>query len=231
MALLAAAARAIRRPPASRAWERLRPDTHARRRASTHAPQAEAPPTESARDWAHQALQLIQFGAVLHCLHEYVLEVTMCCGPSMLPTCSEAGDVVIMERFTPRFGRVKVGDVVIAKSPTNAQQTVCKRVAAVAGEPIPPAFGAAASKAVVPKGCVWLLGDNTGNSNDSRYYGAVPEALVKGRVIVRVWPPEKFGALPPRPEHDSQDARDAHEAAPVAALEAAPEAAAGRAAA
>lgn len=38
----------------------------------------------------------------------------------------------------------------------------------------------------IPKGHVWLAGDNLSNSTDSRTYGPVPLALVKGKVLVRV---------------------------------------------
>jgi signal peptidase I len=38
----------------------------------------------------------------------------------------------------------------------------------------------------VPKGHVWLAGDNMANSTDSRTYGPVPTAMIKGKVIARV---------------------------------------------
>jgi mitochondrial inner membrane protease subunit 1 len=38
----------------------------------------------------------------------------------------------------------------------------------------------------VPRGHVWLTGDNLANSIDSRDYGAVPEATLRGRILARV---------------------------------------------
>ena len=38
----------------------------------------------------------------------------------------------------------------------------------------------------VPRGHVWLEGDNLANSTDSRRYGVVPESMIEGRCIFRV---------------------------------------------
>lgn len=40
----------------------------------------------------------------------------------------------------------------------------------------------------VPKGHVWLEGDNSENSIDSRTYGPVPMGLIQSRAIVRLYP-------------------------------------------
>ncbi|MGH9284873.1 MAG: signal peptidase I [Acidimicrobiales bacterium] len=42
--------------------------------------------------------------------------------------------------------------------------------------------------AVVPEGGLWVMGDNRGNSMDSRSFGAVERGTVVGRAILRVWP-------------------------------------------
>lgn len=41
---------------------------------------------------------------------------------------------------------------------------------------------------VVPKGHLWLEGDNSENSIDSRTYGPVPMGLVQSRAAVRLYP-------------------------------------------
>ena len=40
----------------------------------------------------------------------------------------------------------------------------------------------------IPQGHVWLQGDNYYNSTDSRHYGPVPYAVLRGRVVLKVWP-------------------------------------------
>lgn len=124
-------------------------------------------------------------------VNTYIFEVTMCIGPSMMPTFSATGDIVLVERISVWRHRLQVGDVVVAQSPSNPAQTVCKRIRGLEGDVL------RASKRhryengkiiTVPKGHVWLEGDNQFNSSDSRHYGPVPYSIIKGRVFLRVWP-------------------------------------------
>jgi signal peptidase I len=45
----------------------------------------------------------------------------------------------------------------------------------------------------VPSGYVFLMGDNRGNSDDSRFWGPVPVSWVVGRAIATYWPPDRIG--------------------------------------
>jgi signal peptidase I len=55
----------------------------------------------------------------------------------------------------------------------------------------------------VPAGRLWVMGDNRGDSDDSRGHmvgypaeGTIPENEVVGRAFLIIWPPSQFGDLP-----------------------------------
>jgi signal peptidase I len=55
-------------------------------------------------------------------------------------------------------------------------------------------------KVIVPEGKVFVMGDNRGNSEDSRFHldlnsGMVPLSEVVGRVSLKVWPLDRFGGI------------------------------------
>ncbi|XP_051885340.1 mitochondrial inner membrane protease subunit 1 isoform X2 [Pristis pectinata] len=146
----------------------------------------------------------IQYGCIAHCTFEYLGEIVVCSGPSMEPTI-KSYDVIISEKLSRQFYRIEKGDVIIAKSPNDPKMNICKRVIGLEGDKVSTSgpLDAFKSHRYVPKGHVWLEGDNLQNSTDSRNYGPVPYALIRGRVCFKIWPPHEFGFLQASPNQTS----------------------------
>jgi signal peptidase I len=47
----------------------------------------------------------------------------------------------------------------------------------------------------VPKGYVFVMGDNRGASDDSRFWGPIPNKWVIGEAFATYWPPKRIGGL------------------------------------
>jgi signal peptidase I len=48
---------------------------------------------------------------------------------------------------------------------------------------------------MVPKGKLWVMGDNRNQSQDARVFGPIDEDKVIGRAILRIWPIPRVGFL------------------------------------
>jgi signal peptidase I len=47
----------------------------------------------------------------------------------------------------------------------------------------------------VPAGDYYMMGDNRGDSDDSRYWGPVPQRYIIGVAFFTYWPPDRIGVL------------------------------------
>lgn len=110
----------------------------------------------------------------------------------MEPTL-HSNNVLVTEHITPRMHKIQKGDIVIAKNPSNPSQNICKRVTGLPGDMMRGQYSL--RRQLVPRGHVWLEGDNSSNSSDSRVYGPVPQGLIKSRVLMRIWPLEDITLL------------------------------------
>jgi len=128
---------------------------------------------------------IIQFCGLMFFIRHYFYDLMACVGPSMMPTMNASGDLVLTQRF---YKNIQRGDVIVAISPNNPQHLICKRIIGLSGDPI----FVNDRKLIIPAGHIWVQGDNLNNSSDSRMYGPLPIALIKGKVIAKIWPSLKF---------------------------------------
>ncbi len=47
----------------------------------------------------------------------------------------------------------------------------------------------------IPKGMVFVMGDNRSHSSDSRRFGPIPVSDILGKAVIRIWPLDRFGGL------------------------------------
>ena|SRR3989338_4643421 len=114
----------------------------------------------------------------------------------------------------PGFSQPKRGDVIVFVYPEDPKRDFIKRLIALGGETveikdgriyingeavkISPVeniyyynrgdYGQVNQKIKVPQDSYFVLGDNSGSSKDSRYWGFVPQGLLVGRAQVIYWP-------------------------------------------
>jgi len=135
----------------------------------------------------------------------------------MLPTL-EKQDRVLVNKLSYRLHKVNRGDVVVFERPPNEAGVIrdlIKRVVGLPGDTVEgkdgrvfvngkalrePYLAAAGSTSTfgpekIPSGRIWVMGDNRGNSADSRVFGSISTSSVVGRAFIRVWPLNALGLL------------------------------------
>lgn len=145
-------------------------------------------------------------------LREFVFQAYEIPSGSMETTIM-TGDVVFAEKLSHRFGSPKRGDIITFNDPEVSGRILIKRVIATGGQTVNikgnkvyvdnvqidepytnglPTKQLASSKVkfpyTIPDGEVWVMGDNRTNSQDSRYYGSVPESSIIGHALAVYWP-------------------------------------------
>jgi len=112
-------------------------------------------------------------------------------GPSMEPTFYN-GDYLIVDEITYHFEKPKIGDVVVFRYPLDTSKFFIKRIEGLPGDKV----NIMGKEIVLKDGEYYVLGDNSPHSSDSRIWGPVPQNLLVGRVLIRLWPLNKISLFP-----------------------------------
>ena len=135
---------------------------------------------------------------------------------SMYPTL-QIGDHLIANKLVYRFRDPGRGEIVIFKFPDNTRRDFVKRLVGRPGEKVNIADGKiyidgkevtesriagreyfndeGMPEITVPEDKYFVLGDNSANSYDSRYWGFVPRRDFLGEALFIYWPPKRWGIV------------------------------------
>jgi signal peptidase I len=179
------------------------------------APAHKASPVRSIVEWG-----LIIGGALVVALviRAFLVQSFYIPSPSMVPTL-KVKDRVLVNKLSYHLHDIHRGDVVVFKKPPHGVdpniKDLIKRVIGLPGdtvegrnghvyingrlldEPYLPS-GVVTDRfapITVPKGQIWVMGDNREDSADSRVFGTISEKLVVGRAFARIWPLSNLGFL------------------------------------
>jgi len=154
-----------------------------------------------------------RFATLLLVSYSLFFNLSVVRGSSMAPGIQD-GDRILVEPWSYLLGPIERGDVVVLRYPLDPEIDYIKRVIGlpgdrvrlergyvwVNGERLDEPYVAALDPSselvveVAPRN-YFVLGDNRPRSSDSREFGCVPEAYVRGRVDLRLWPPSRVGLI------------------------------------
>ncbi|ADO59446.1 signal peptidase I [Paenibacillus polymyxa] len=162
----------------------------------------------SAKKEVFSWFKIILFAFFVTLVISYFIKPTLVSGRSMYPTL-ENNDYLILNKVAYQTGDPSRGDIVVFNSHLVGEKILIKRVIATGGEKITVKDGKVYINdklinepylkgvetfgdvdTIVPKNKVFVMGDNRGNSIDSRRseVGFVDKSEILGKVWFRVFP-------------------------------------------
>lgn len=150
-------------------------------------------------------------------LRAFVVQTFYIPSGSMEPTLRK-NDRVVVNKLSYDMHAVHRGDIVVFTTPPGVNKSfkdLVKRIVGLPGETVqgrdgkvlvngtvlpekylpPGTLTSDFGPYTVPPKSVWVMGDNRGNSEDSRVFKAIPEHTIVGRVFIRIWPITRVGLL------------------------------------
>ena len=162
---------------------------------------------------------LIYIGVAIYIIRTFFIGNFRIPTTSMVPTL-QVGDRLISNNFIYRIRPPRRGEVIIFKFPDNPKRDFVKRLIALPGERVRIKEGkiyingrevkdpriscryyysegefGGEKEVEVPENCYYVLGDNSFNSKDSRYWGFVPKKYLIGKALFIYWPPWRIGFI------------------------------------
>ena len=113
----------------------------------------------------------------------------------MQPTFNKtqtSNDLLLLDKLSATNRWYKRGDVVVLRSPHTPNEMLTKRVIAMQNDLV---YNRQGRLVRVPRGHLWIEGDNALNSNDSNAFGPVAQGLVQARVAAKLWPLSEVGVV------------------------------------
>lgn len=148
-------------------------------------------------------------------IRTFLFQITEVYGQSMYPTLHDH-DRLFTNKIVYSLGIPKRGDIVILDAPDRPGAYYVKRIIAVEDDHLQIINGIVYVNeepqsepyingdytdgdidTVVPPGTVFVMGDNRGNSHDSRSpeVSFIPVDDIEGKAIFRIWPYDNIGTL------------------------------------
>ena len=170
------------------------------------------------KEWVSSILVALVLTLIIR---TYVIQAFKIPSGSMRPTLME-GDKLFVNKYIYRFQKPQRGDIIVFKYPVDPKKDFIKRLVGFGGESAEirdgkiyvddkvledPAtfgkfyyynhdpYGGPNDKIQIPEGAFYVLGDNSANSTDSRFWGFVPQKNVLGKAVFRWWPPKRIGTV------------------------------------
>ncbi len=164
---------------------------------------------------------IVAIAAVMVMIYLFIMSPQEISGSSMVPNFHDK-EYILTNKIMYKLRDPVRGDVVIFKSPKDKNVDYIKRVIGLPGETVSliggkfyingklldepykymkPVFGGSFLQenvpVEVPAGSYFVAGDNRPGSSDSREFGFIAKEDFIGQALLRYWPFDKAGLIPP----------------------------------